>query len=58
MGEASGVEPAKALTEARAGQILAEMLGMVCHPEYVHDGKIRQYVPRSHTAAFNNLLTS
>ena len=39
MGEASGVEPAKALAEARAGQILAEMLGMVCHPEYIHDGE-------------------
>lgn len=29
-----GKEPADAVAEARAGQILAEMLGMVCHPEY------------------------
>jgi hypothetical protein len=34
----SGVEPSIAIAEARAGQILAEMLGMVCHPEYIASG--------------------
>jgi hypothetical protein len=34
----SGVEPSNAIAEARAGQILAEMLGMVCHPEYINSG--------------------
>jgi hypothetical protein len=29
----SGKEPVQSLAEARAAQILAEMLGMVCHPE-------------------------
>jgi len=36
---ASGKEPANALAEARAAQILAEMLGMVCHPEYFSEEK-------------------
>lgn len=30
----SGKEPAEAIAETRAAQILAEMLGIVCHPEY------------------------
>ena len=34
MLEASGKEPAESVAEARVAQILAEMLGMVCHPEY------------------------
>ena len=34
MKESSALEAGKALAEDRAAQILAEMLGMVCHPEY------------------------
>jgi hypothetical protein len=34
----SGAEPSITIAEARAGQILAEMLGMVCHPEYIDSG--------------------
>jgi hypothetical protein len=30
----SGVEETDAIAETRAAQMLAEMLGMVCHPEY------------------------
>lgn len=30
----SGTEPTEAIAETRASQILAEMLGIVCHPEY------------------------
>jgi hypothetical protein len=29
-----GVEETDAIAETRAAQMLAEMLGMVCHPEY------------------------
>jgi hypothetical protein len=29
-----GKEPAEAVAQTRAAQILAEMLGIVCHPEY------------------------
>lgn len=34
MMEKSGMEPAAAKAEAIAGQIVAEMLGMVCHRDY------------------------
>jgi hypothetical protein len=34
MLDKSGSEPAEAIAEARASQILAEMLGIICHPEY------------------------
>ena len=34
MLDTSGKEPADTVAEARAAQILSEMLGMVCHPEY------------------------
>jgi len=37
MLEALGTEPTESLAEARAAQILYEMLGMVCHPEYFLD---------------------
>ena len=40
----SGVEPTEALAEARAAQILSEMLGMVCHPEYFQDPPRHQTV--------------
>ena len=30
----SGKEPTEAIAETRASQILAEMLGIICHPEY------------------------
>ena len=30
----SAKEPTDAVAETRAAQILAEMLGVVCHPEY------------------------
>ena len=39
-----GKEPADAVAEARAGQILAEMLGMVCRPEYHEDIALEQTV--------------
>jgi hypothetical protein len=39
-----GKEPADAVAEARAGQILAEMLGMVCHPEYYEEIALEQTV--------------
>jgi hypothetical protein len=42
----SGVEPSIAISEARAGQILAEMLGMVCHPEYFTSGNSQTVHPR------------
>jgi hypothetical protein len=42
--KAQGKEPADAVAEARAGQILAEMLGMVCHPEYYEDPSQEQTV--------------
>ena len=31
------MQPPLAKAEARAGQILAEMLGMVCHREYIRE---------------------
>jgi hypothetical protein len=31
------MQPSLAKAEARAGQILAEMLGMVCHREYIRE---------------------
>jgi hypothetical protein len=39
--------PSAALAQARAAQILAEMLGMVCHPEYFSDP------PRDQTVRFS-----
>jgi hypothetical protein len=41
-----GPEPSKSIAEARAGQILAEMLGMVCHPEYFASGNSQTVHPR------------
>ena len=37
MLKTSGTEPTESLAEARAAQILSEMLGMVCHIEYFQD---------------------
>jgi hypothetical protein len=37
--ESSGKEATQAVAETRAAQILAEMLGMVCHPEYFKSGQ-------------------
>ena len=42
----SGAEPSITIAEARAGQILAEMLGMVCHPEYIASGNSQTVHPR------------
>ena len=42
--KSQGKELADAVAEARAGQILAEMLGMVCHPEYYKDSAQKQTV--------------
>ena len=41
---ASGKEPSNALAEAHAAQILAEMLGMLCHPDYLADDKSQTVV--------------
>jgi hypothetical protein len=35
----SGKEPTEAIAETRASQILAEMLGIICHPEYYRSGQ-------------------
>ena len=35
----SGTEPTQAVADTRASQILAEMLGIVCHPEYFNSGQ-------------------
>src|SRR5271168_1573650 len=48
MQETSGPEPADSLAEARAAQILAEMLAMVCHPEYFRNP------PRDQTVKFSS----
>lgn len=45
LDEISGVEPSVTISEARAGQILAEMLGMVCHPEYIASGNSQTVHP-------------
>ena len=50
--KSSGKEPADALAEARAAQILAEMLGMVCHPEYFRDPAREQTVYDPSTVDF------
>ena len=50
MLQASGNEPTESLAEARAAQILSEMLGMVCHPEYFQnpprDQTVKPHVPQ------------
>jgi hypothetical protein len=35
----SGKEPTEAIAETRASQILAEMLGIIYHPEYYRSGQ-------------------
>ena len=40
----SGTEPTEAIADTRAAQILAEMLGIVCHPEY-YNSEQEQMVP-------------
>ncbi len=47
MDKISGAEPSITIAEARAGQILAEMLGMVCHPEYITSGTSQTVHPPS-----------
>ena len=48
--KSEGKEPADAVAEARAGQILAEMLGMVCHPEYYNAAQEQTVSCPSHFA--------
>ena len=52
-----GKEPAEAVAQARAAQILAEMLGIVCHPEYFQADRKQLVSPRSLFLRFYTLLT-
>ena len=54
--KSSGKEPADALAEARAAQILAEMLGTVCHPEYFRDPAREQTVYNHSTLSFSHRI--
>lgn len=41
----SAKEPTDAVAETRAAQILAEMLGVVCHPEYFESDQEQTVLP-------------
>ena len=46
---AQGLEQADAKAHATAAQIWAEMLGLVCHPEYYKLGEQKVMYPSIHT---------
>lgn len=52
----SGKESTEAVAEIRASQILAEMLGILCHPQYYNaqQEQMVSYPPTSSLAAATN----